>query len=188
MGIPVRTPRTAGTYLLTVEGPGFVATRSVAIGAQALPDTLKAPIQAQVSWQSPPPPSRVLSGQRLLLDATIRNQGDSVWRAATTWRERLAARPEWLRQHPRWIFDNGAGEVGVVVRWTEKATGAEVAVGQARPRRYPLAFDVFPQEAYRFAEHLFAPEAPGGYVAELRLADGFDAVAAPLAQFEITVE
>ncbi|MBO9542562.1 hypothetical protein J7643_18400 [bacterium] len=188
IGVPMRTPRKAGNYLLTVEGPDFVATSSVAIGSQAMPDTLTAPIQAQVSWQNPPPPPRVLAGQRLLLEATIRNEGGNVWRAATTWRERLAARPEWLRKHPRWIFDNGAGEVGVAVRWTEKSTGAEIAVGQARPRRYPLAFDVFPKETYRFEEHLFAPEAPGTYVAELRLADGFDAVAAPLAQYEITVE
>ncbi|HEY9900565.1 MAG TPA: hypothetical protein V6D00_15415 [Pantanalinema sp.] len=188
VGIPVRTPRGTGNYLLSIEGPGFVATASVGISAMRLPDTLTAPIQARLEWKSPRPPGRVLSGQRIPLEAAIHNQGTGVWRAATTWRERLAARPEWLRRHPRWIFDNGAGEVGLQVRWLERVTGAEVAVGQARPRRYPLSFDVFPGGAYRFQERLFAPEAPGDYVAEVRLADTFGTVATAPERFAITVE
>lgn len=188
VGIPVRTPRAAGRYRLSLEGPGFIATASVAVGSQPLPDTLSAPLQAQVDWKSPPLPSRVLSGRRLSLELDVRNRGSNLWRAATTWRERLAARPEWLRQHPRWIFDHGAGEVGLEVRWLDRATGAEVSTGQARPRRYPLAFDVFPGRAYRFEERLFAPEAPGAYAVEVRLADGFGAVATTPDRLEITVE
>ncbi|MNL71873.1 hypothetical protein D3C87_1970980 [compost metagenome] len=78
--------------------------------------------------------------------------------------------------------------MGLEVRWLEGNTGSEVATGQARPRRYPLAFDIFPGGSYRFEERLFAPETPGDYLVEVRFVDAFGTVATAQRQFTIKVE
>lgn len=187
VGIPLRTPARPGRYQLSVEGASLKATASVDVASWNAVDSLTAPPDARVTWAKPQPSSMMVPGTVMPLRWEVSNQGENVWRARTTWRQRLAAHPEWLREQPRWLVDRGAGEVMLEVRWLKRRTGTELTEGQSRVRRYPLRHDVFPGQRYVFDESLFVPEAPGGYLVELRLTDAFGTFSTPIERREVLV-
>jgi hypothetical protein len=187
LGIPLRTPARPGRYQVTVEGASLRATASVEVMSWQAADTLSAPLDARLTWDGPRLEHMIVPGSVLPLRLDVQNQGENVWRANTTWRQRLAAHPEWLRQHPRWIFDRGAGEVMLEVRWLSRRSEAELTQGAARIRRYPLRHDVFPGQRYVFDESLFIPERPGGYFVEFRLTDAFGTFSSPVERHEVLV-
>jgi hypothetical protein len=187
LGIPLRTPARPGRYLLTVEGASLKATASVEVSDWKAADSLSLPLDARVTWSKPKPSDKIVPGTVMPLRWEVLNQGENVWRANTTWRQRLAAHPDWLREHPRWVFDRGTGEVMLEVRWRKRRTGAEISEGQSRVRRYPLRHDVFPGQRYVFEESLFVPEKPGGYLVELRLTDAFGTISIPVERREVLV-
>jgi hypothetical protein len=187
IGIPIRTPARPGRYQVTVEGASLKATASVEVTNWQAADTLSAPLNAGVTWEKPQPSDKVVPGSVLPLRWEVVNQGENVWRTRTTWRQRLAAHPEWLWEHPRRIFDRGTGEVMLEVRWSKRRTGAEITEGQSRVRRFPLRHDVFPDQRYLFDESLFVPSKPGGYVVELRLTDASGTLDTPVERREVLV-
>lgn len=187
VGIPLRTPARPGRYEVTVEGASLRATASVEVASWSAADSLTAPPDARITWAKPQPSSMIVPGTVMPLRWDVVNQGENVWRARTTWRQRLAAHPEWLREQPRWLFDRGTGEVMLEVRWLARRTRGELAEGHSRVRRYPLRHDVFPGQRYVFDESLFVPEKPGGYLVELRLTDAFGTFSTPIERREVLV-
>lgn len=187
IGVPLRSPARPGRYRLTVEGASLLASAEVEVTPWKATDTLTGPFEAQISWTAPQPSEAMVPGAVLPLRWEVVNQGESLWRARTTWRQRLAARPDWLREPPRRIVEEGAGEVMLEVRWLKRRTHAELKQGQARVRRYPLRHDVFPGQRYVFDETLFVPEAPGGYLVEARLTDAFGTFSSPVERREVLV-
>lgn len=187
VGIPLRTPARPGQYQVTVEGASLKATASVEVASWKAIDSLAAPLDAKITWQKPQPSDKIVPGAVLPLRWEVTNQGENVWRARTSWRQRLAAHPEWLRENPRRLFDAGVGEIMLEVRWLKRRTGVEVSEGQARLRRYPLRHDVFPGQRILFDEMLVVPSEPGGYWLELRLTDAFGTVSTPVERREVLV-
>ncbi|MNK55716.1 Bacterial membrane protein YfhO [compost metagenome] len=187
IGIPLRAPARPGRYQVTVEGASLKATASVDVASWTASDSLTLPPNARVTWAKPQPSDVIVPGVVLPLRWEVVNEGENVWRARTTWRQRLAAHPEWLREHPQRLFEPGAGEVMLEVRWLKRRTGTDLVEGQSRVRRYPLRHDVFPGQRYVFDESLFVPEKPGGYIVELRLTDAFGTFSTPIERREIRV-
>ncbi|GEM_PF-5379339 len=187
VGIPLRTPSAPGRYRLTVEGASLRATASVEVANWQAADSLSRPLDARMTWVKPQPSDKVVPGTVMPLRWEVLNQGEGVWRSRTTWRQRLASHPEWLREHPRRIVERGAGEVMLEVRWRKRRTEAELMEGHSRVRRFPLRHDVFPGQRYVFAESLFVPEQPGGYIVELRLTDAFGTLSTPVERREVLV-
>ncbi len=187
VGIPLRAPARPGRYLLTLEGASLKATASVEVQSWKAADSLTGPIDARVTWKKPQPSDAMVPGSVMPLRWEVVNTGENVWRARTTWRQRLAAHPEWLREHPHRLVDPGAGEVMLEVRWLKRRTGTEISEGPSRVRRYPIRHDVFPGQRYVFDETLFVPSHPGGYRVELRLTDAFGTFSTPIERREVRV-
>lgn len=187
VGIPMRTPVRPGRYQVTVEGASLRATASVEVQSWKAADSLSAPVEAEASWKPPLPSREAIPGKVLPLRVEVVNKGENVWRARTTLRQRLAAHPEWLREVPRRLFEPGAGEVMLEVRWLKRRTGEQISDGLSRVRRYPLRHDVFPGQKVVFDETLFVPATPGGYLVELRLTDAHGTFSVPIERREVRV-
>lgn len=187
VGIPLRSPARPGRYQVTVEGPSLKATASVDVANWQATDSLGAPLDAGVRWLKPLPAEKMVPGTVLPLRWEVENRGENVWRARTTWRQRLAAHPEWLLEHPLRLLERGVGEVMLEVRWQKRRTGVALTDGPARVRRFPLRHDVFPGQRYVFEESLVVPDRPGGYHVELHLTDATGILSTPVERREILV-
>jgi hypothetical protein len=146
VGVSVETPPSPGRYLLTLRIPAFdreTAPHSVELTRDSFMTSANAPqmLSAAYFWEGPQP--QLVTSQPIPIGVRTINTGQATW----------LANPKDLR-----------GSIFLEWRWLKGDQEISSLGGQE-----PLAYDVFPGQAFTFRTKIIPPTEPGEYRLEFYL-------------------